>query len=97
MEEEIPITLYLGLEQGRHPDLAVVSRTALAFAQLVEEMAYILDPSATVRIEIVSGTEGSFGLNTVSRVFVKVSEGIKKGVKKHPKSSGWPSMSPFAS
>jgi hypothetical protein len=58
-----PITLYLDLEPGQVADLEVVARASLAFAAAVKDLAYIIDPSLDLRIELESGTEGSLGLN----------------------------------
>jgi hypothetical protein len=62
------ISLYLELEPNRKADIEVVSRAALAFSAAVKEMAYILDPSIELRIELASGTEGSLSLNSVLRI-----------------------------
>jgi len=45
MEESI--TLYLGLEEGEKADFEVVGLSAAAFAEVVKEVAYILDPDLT--------------------------------------------------
>ncbi len=57
-------SLYVDLEPGTKADLEAISRSALAFADAVRELAFIIDPSLDIRIEFVSGTEGSFSLNT---------------------------------
>jgi hypothetical protein len=62
-----PISLYLDLEPGEQADLVVVANASLAFAAAVKELAYILDPSLDLRIELASGTEGSLSLNSVLR------------------------------
>ena len=56
-------SLYIELEPGTKADLETVSNSALAFVSAVRELAYILDPSLDLRVEFVSGTEGSFSLN----------------------------------
>jgi hypothetical protein len=58
-----PITLYLDLEPGQVADLEVVARASLAFAAAIKDLAYVIDPSLDLRIELESGTEGSLGLN----------------------------------
>lgn len=58
-----PITLYLDLEEGQVADLEVVARASLAFAAAIKDLAYVIDPSLDLRIELLSGTEGSLGLN----------------------------------
>ena len=63
-----PVSLYLDLEPGQRADLEVVARTSLAFAAALKELAYVLDPSIEVRVELQSGTEGSLSLNSIIRV-----------------------------
>ena len=36
---DVPISLYLKTEQGEHPDLKVVARAALTFAEIIEQVA----------------------------------------------------------
>lgn len=66
-----PVSLYFDLEPGFVADLEVVSRTALAWASAIREAAYIIDPSLEVRIEVASGTPGSFSLNAWLRDVAK--------------------------
>ncbi|ASP50968.1 hypothetical protein [Sinorhizobium meliloti] len=61
------ISLYLDLEKGKSADLEVVARAALAFNSAVKEVAFILDPSVEVRLELKSGDEGSLILNSIIR------------------------------
>ncbi len=61
------ISLYLDLKEGEKADFEVVGRSAAAFAELVREVAFILDPSVEVKLEFVSGTEGSTSLNAILR------------------------------
>lgn len=68
-----PISLYLDLEPGQKPDLEVVARASLAFSKTVKELAYIIDPSISVRVELVSGTDGSLNLNSV----IQAPKGVK--------------------
>ncbi len=67
MEDAAPISLYLDLEPGQVADLEVVARAAIAWAEAIKEIAYILDPSMEVKIELASGTEGSLSLNSLVR------------------------------
>lgn len=62
-----PITLYLDLEEGFKPDLATVARAALAFDAAIKEIAFVLDPSLDIRLELESGTEGSLKLNSLMK------------------------------
>jgi len=59
-----PVTFYIDLEPGELADIEVVARSSLAFASAVREIAYIIDPSAELRITLASGTEGSLTLNS---------------------------------
>jgi hypothetical protein len=68
---EQPITLYLELEEGEPADLEVVARASIAFAQVIRETAYIIDPSIDVRIGFASGTEGSLSLNSIIKAIGK--------------------------
>ncbi len=71
-----PISLYIALQEGRKADLEVVARASLAFAQAVRAIAVMHDPFADVRIELVSGTEGSISLNAVVK-WLKEKTGIQ--------------------
>lgn len=64
-----PVSLYLQLEEGKTADMEVVARAALAFSAAVKSAVFELDPNAEVRVELVSGTEGSLSLNSVIRTF----------------------------
>jgi hypothetical protein len=61
------LSLYLDLEAGRTADLEVVARAAIAFSEAVRELAYVLDPTLELRVELASGTPGSLSLDTVLR------------------------------
>ncbi|TGS37806.1 MULTISPECIES: hypothetical protein [unclassified Mesorhizobium] len=75
------INLYLDLEPGELADLEVVARASLAFAGAVREIAYIVDPSLVIRLELESGTEGSLSLNSVIRfVRQQVSDPVTRKV-----------------
>lgn len=63
-----PITLYLDLEPGQTADLEIVASASIAWSRAIKELAYIIDPTAEVRVELQSGTEGSLGLNTLVRM-----------------------------
>jgi hypothetical protein len=62
-----PISLYLELEPGQKVDLVAAASASIAFADAIHEIAYILDPSIEVRIELSSGTEGSLSINSIIR------------------------------
>ena len=69
-----PISLYVDLHPGEAPDLEVVARAAIAWSEAIKEIAFLLDPSTEVRIELKSGTEGSLSLNGLLKA-VRVEEG----------------------
>jgi hypothetical protein len=59
------ISLYLDLKKGEKADFEVVGRAAAAFAELVKEIAFVVEPGIEVRLEFESGTEGSLSLNAI--------------------------------
>lgn len=63
MQQEV--SLYLELQEGRKADLATAARAALAFDAALKEIAFSLDPFASIRVELESGTEGSLSLNSI--------------------------------
>lgn len=79
--DEIPISLYLDLENNKIADLSVVANTALQWDKLIKEISLIVDPSLAVRVELISGDEGSLWLRAVIKAASKVS-------KEHPHISG---------
>jgi hypothetical protein len=58
------LVLHFELAPDASADLEVVARAALAFAETVREVAFVTDPSLDLRIELISGTEGSLRLLT---------------------------------
>lgn len=78
---EAPISLYIDLDEGAVADLQVVAKAALAWDSLIKEVVYVLDPSLQVRVELVSGTEGSLSLNSILKAIGTVAG-------KHPKIQG---------
>ncbi len=68
-----PISLYVALEPGTRADFEVVARASLEFAITLREVAYVIDPSIELRIEIESGTPGSISLNSILR-FLNVTD-----------------------
>lgn len=65
LSEEAAVSLYLDLEKGQAADIEVVARAALSFAAAIKALAQELSPEADVRVELVSGTEGSLSLNSL--------------------------------
>lgn len=89
---EVPVSLYLKTKQGEHPDLKVAARSAIIFAEIIESITASIDPDLEVRVEIVSGSEGSLGLNTLSKIAqsakaaaAAVKQGVLEGWRKHEK------------
>lgn len=66
-----PLSLYLDLEPGETADLDVVAKAALAWSAAIKEIAYVVDPSLHLRIELESGTAGSLSLNAKLRSVAK--------------------------
>ena len=60
-----PINLYIDLEDGARADLEVASRAAIAFAEMIREIGFIIDPSLEIRLELISSTEGSLAHNSI--------------------------------
>lgn len=58
-----PLTLYLDLYEGKRVDLETVSRIALNLSCLAKEAAYLVEPNIKVRLELISGSDSSLGLN----------------------------------
>jgi hypothetical protein len=76
----VPISLYLQLEENKTADLEVIARASLAFASAIKEVAYIIDPRLEIRVELLSGTEGSLSLNSFLRnISKKPGEAITLG------------------
>ncbi len=75
-----PITLYLDLEPGLKADLETVAAASIAWSKAIKELAFIIDPTAEVRVELQSGTEGSLGLNTLVRLIKGVDRKTLAGV-----------------
>ncbi|MEG3176180.1 hypothetical protein U1872_08070 [Sphingomonas sp. RB3P16] len=80
MADEETISLYLDLEPDQRADIEVVARAALAWAATIREMAVHLDPMSELRVDLISGTEGSLSLNAVFR-FVRSAVPTRKASK----------------
>ncbi len=59
-----PFSLYLELEKGQLLDIEIAAKIALALGVAIRDAAFIIDPSIDIKIELLSGTEGSFSFNT---------------------------------
>lgn len=78
---EIPISLYFDLEKNKIADLSVVANVALQWDKLIKEISHIIDPSLTIRVELISGDEGSLWLRAIIKAASKVT-------KNHPTITG---------
>ncbi len=78
---EIPISLYFDLEKNKIADLSVVANVALQWDKLIKEISHIIDPSLTIRVELISGDEGSLWLRAIIKAASKVA-------KNHPTITG---------
>ncbi len=67
MDETESFGIYLQLADGEKADLETVARASLEFSAAVKELAFFLDPTLDLRIELVSGTESSLQLNSFFR------------------------------
>jgi hypothetical protein len=63
MQQEI--SLYIDLLKDRKLDLETAGRAAIAFDAALKEIAFTIDPFATIKVELESGTEGSLSLNSI--------------------------------
>jgi hypothetical protein len=72
MEASAPVSLYLDLAENEVADIEVVARAALAWSAAIKELAFVVDPSVNVTVELVSGTEGSLGLNACIKAVSKL-------------------------
>ena len=75
LEFSAPFSLFIDLKPGTKADLEVVANTSLALAAAARELAYILDPSLSVRMELVGGQDGSLWLDTKLRALGITSQG----------------------
>lgn len=74
---EAPVSLYFDLEPGQVADLDVVAKAALAWSAAIKELAYVLDPSLEIRVEVANATASSFSLNAIIRSLHKRIEEAK--------------------
>ena len=64
-DELQPFSLYIDLAPNTKADLEVVAEASLAFVRALRAAARELAPDQVLRIELVSGTEGSLSLNSI--------------------------------
>lgn len=64
-DERTPLSLYIDLRKGERADLEVVGKAAIEWVRMIQEAAAVIDPFLEVRVELVSGTEGSLNLNSI--------------------------------
>lgn len=65
ISEATPLSLYIELIPGTRAEIEVVSRAAIAWSKMIHEAVFLIEPFAEVRVELVSGTEGSINLNSL--------------------------------
>lgn len=82
---DTPVSIYLGLEQGRTANLEAVAAASLAWVAALREMIAIVDPGVTVEVAIVDGDKSSLWLNTLLRLCEAKLEQIEKGGTKFPR------------
>lgn len=75
---ETPLSLYIALQEGERADLEVVGRAAIEWSRMIQEAAALADPFLEVRVELVSGTEGSINLNSMLHAVRGVVDSPKK-------------------
>ena len=79
--DQAPSSLYFDVAQGQLADLEVVARTSIAWAALVKEVAFVLDPSAEIQVQFVTSTPGSAFVNNLTTA-------VKKAAKENPLIAG---------
>lgn len=82
---QTPVSLYFDLEPQTSADLEVVAQASIAWVQALREIAYIVDPSVELAVEIVDGDEGSLWINTILKLGEKTVRKIEKGGRKYPR------------
>ncbi len=66
--EEVPVCIYLKLEEGKFADWEIVSRASIELIAAIRELAAFADPTLQVQIALQDGQEGSLKLNTIFRL-----------------------------
>jgi hypothetical protein len=72
--QEAPFLLFINTIEGMRVDLNAFSRSSIELCDLVKEIAYVLDPSASVNIEIFDAKDGSLDLKSFIKIFAKDSK-----------------------
>ncbi len=72
-----PISLYFGVDKGRHADLETIARASLEWANLVRDIAAVVAPELEFEIEFVESEEGSVWLSNMLRA---IHEGDRKAL-----------------
>ncbi|PTQ12934.1 hypothetical protein CLG96_01980 [Sphingomonas oleivorans] len=65
--------------------MEVVAEAAIAWVAALRELAFVVDPSVQLVVEIVDGDRGSLWLNTVLTFFERKLEKIERGSSKYPR------------
>lgn len=75
-----PVSLYFDLEENKTADLRTIANAALEWDKLIKEISLILDPASSIRVELISGEEGSLWLRALIKASTKIA-------KQHPHAS----------
>ena len=62
-----PISFYIDLYPNTKADLEVIAEASLAFVRALRAAAYEVSPEHELKVEFVSGTEGSLSINSILR------------------------------
>ncbi|MGY6704903.1 hypothetical protein [Roseinatronobacter sp.] len=84
---ETPLSLYFGVHEGRKADLEIVARAAIEWSTAVRLAAEMIEPSATVRLQVVDANASSFRLNAALDWIESQLEKVEKGARKRPRLS----------
>lgn len=83
--DEAKVSLYFGVQNGRHADLEIVAKAAIEWAAAVRLAAEMIDPNASVQIQVVDADESSFRLNAALDWIEGQLERISSGADQHPR------------
>ena len=74
---DVPISLYFGIEEGKHANLETIARASLDWADLIRDIAAVVAPELEFEIEFVQSQEGSVWLSNLLKA---VKEGDRKAL-----------------
>lgn len=76
-----PLVLYLDLEENSFIELETSYKIEKAFEAALKELLFIIDPSAELKICLVSVTEGSISFNTLLRIINQKNKDVNLDLK----------------